>query len=80
MKNKFYLHEFQLYDGEAFITFDIVALKESTKEILVAVTNRGKITLVTYDLLKDQNGYYFEYGCEYTKVMIGDFKEVKEDD
>ena len=44
MKNKFYLHEFKLFDGEEYITFNIVALNESKKEILVAVTNRGRIT------------------------------------
>lgn len=80
MKNKFHLHEFQLYDGEEFITFNIVALNESTKEIQLVVTNRGKITFVTYDLFKDKNGYYFEYGVDYTKVEIKDFKEVKEDE
>ena len=79
MKNKFYLHEFQLFDGEAYITFNIVALKESKKEILLAITNRGRITQATYDLFKDENGYYFEYGCDYTKIKIKDFKEVKED-
>ena len=63
MKNKFYLHEFKLFDGEEYITFNIVALNESKKEILVAVTNRGRITQVTYDLFEDENGYYFEYGC-----------------
>ena len=76
MKNKFYLHEFKLYDGEAYITFNIVALKESTKEIQVAVTNRGKITIVTYYLFEDENGYYFEYGCDYIKININEFKEV----
>ena len=79
MKNKFYLHEFKLFDGEEYITFNIVALNESKKEILVAVTNRGRITQVTYDLFGDENGYYFEYGCDYTKVKIEDFKEVKDE-
>ena len=79
MKNKFYLHEFKLFDGEEYITFNIVALNESKKEILVAVTNRGRITQVTYDIFEDENGYYFEYGCEYTKVKIEDFKEVKDE-
>ena len=79
MKNKFYLHEFKLFDGEEYITFNIVALNESKKEILLAVTNRGRITQVTYDLFKDENGYYFEYGCEYTKVKIKDFKEIKDE-
>ena len=78
MKNKFYLHEFQIFDGEAWITFNIVEISELKNEISVAITNRGKITVVTYDLYQDENGYYFEYGCEYTKININDFKEIKE--
>lgn len=78
MKNKFYLHEFKIHDGETWITFNIVDLNELKNEISVAVTNRGKITVVTYDLYQDENGYYFEYGCEYTKININDFKEIKE--
>ena len=78
MKNKFYLHEFQIFDGEAWITFNIVDLNELKNEISVAVTNRGKITVVTYDLYQGENGCYFEYGCEYTKININDFKEIKE--
>ena len=80
MKNKFDLHEFKLFDGEEQITFNIVALNESKKEILLAVTNRGRITQVTYDLFEDENGYYFEYGCDYTKVNINEFKEVKDNE
>ena len=79
MKNTFYLHEFNLFDGEEYITFNIVALHESKKEILLAVTNRGRITEVTYDLFEDENGYYFEYGCDYTKVSINEFKEMKDE-
>lgn len=52
MKNKvfqipefreYYLSEFELYDGECFITFNIVGIDEYRKEITVAVTNRGGI-------------------------------------
>ena len=78
MKNKFYLHEFAIFDGEAWIAFNIVELNELKNEISVAVTNRGRITVTTYDLYKDENGYYFEYGCEFTKININDFKEIKE--
>ena len=46
MKNKFYLHEFKLFDGEEYITFNIVTLNKSKKEILLAVTNRGRISQV----------------------------------
>ena len=79
MKNNFYLHEFKLFDGEEYITFNIVALNESKKEILLAVTNRGRISQITYDLFEDENGYYFEYGCDYTKVKINEFKEIKDE-
>ena len=78
MKTKLYLHEFKIHDGEAWITFNIVDLNESKNEIAVAVTNRGRVSVVTYDLYQDENGYYFEYGCEYTKININDFKEIKE--
>ena len=76
MKNKFYLKEFQIFDGEAAITFNIVDINEMKEEILVAISNRGGISLVTYDLFKDENGYYFEYGCDYTKINLNDFQEA----
>ena len=76
MYNKFYLHEFQIFDGEAIITFNIVDLNEMNNEIKVAITNRGRISVVTYTLFKDDQGYYFEYGCEYQKIKLSDFKEV----
>ena len=66
MKNRFYMKEFQYHDGECFITFNIVDLNELKNEISV----------VTYPLLCDENGYYFEYGCEYTKLAVDNFKEV----
>ena len=77
MRNKFYLHEFQIFDGEATITFNIVDLDEMKNEISVAITNRGRISAVTYDLFQDENGLYFEYGCEYRKINVSDFREVK---
>ena len=52
-------------------------LNEMKNEISVAITNRGKISVVTYDLFQDENGLYFEYGCEYRKINVNDFKEVK---
>ena len=72
---KYYLSEFQLYDGEAFVTFNIVAIDTSKNEITVAISNRGRISVITYDLLTDSNGYlYFEYGVDYEKIRINDFE------
>lgn len=74
---KYYLSEFELYDGEAFITFNIVGIDTAKKEIQVAVTDRGKISVVTYDLLTDKDGkLYFEYGCMFEKIGIDDFEEI----
>ena len=58
----YYLSEFELYDGEAFITFNIVGIDLDHGEVQAAVSDRGKIGVVTYDLMTDKNGrLYFEY-------------------
>ena len=79
MKEKFYLHEFKWFDGEEFITFNIVNFKPEKMEIEVAITNRGRITVTAYDLYEDENGLYFEYGCDYTKINVNDFEEVTDE-
>ena len=72
---KYYLSEFQFHDGEVFITFNIVAIDTSKNEITVAISNRGRISVTTYDLLTDSNGFlYFEYGIDYEKINIDDFE------
>lgn len=53
---KYYLSEFELYDGEEFITFNIVGIDTVTKEIQLAVTDCGKISVITYVLLTDKDG------------------------
>ena len=78
MTNQMYLAEYQIFDGEAYFTFNIVYLNSKKREIQVAVTNRGKISVITYDLYDISNDFYFEYGCDYTKVYMKDFKEIKE--
>ena len=73
----YYLSEFELYDGEAFITFNIVDIDLDRNEVQVAVTDRGRISVVTYDLLKDKNGrLYFEYGVMFERVYLDEFEEA----
>ena len=75
---KYYLSEFQLYDGEVYVTFNIVAINTDKNEITVAISNRGRISVTTYDLLADNNGsFYFEYGVDYEKINVNDFEGVK---
>lgn len=74
---KYYLSEFELYDGEAFITFNIVGIDLDRNEVQVAVTDRGRISVVTYDLLTDKNDrLYFEYGVMFERVYLDEFEEA----
>ena len=75
---KYYLSEFQLYDGEVYVTFNIVAIDTNKNEITVAISNRGRIRVTTYDLLTDNDGsFYFEYGVDYEKINVNDFEGGK---
>ena len=74
---KYYLSEYELYDGECFITLNLVGVDLDRNEIQVAVSDRGRISVVTYDLMTDKNGrLYFEYGVMFERVYIDDFEEV----
>lgn len=73
--NKFYLKEFQFFDGEDTVIFNIVAVE--SEKITVAVTRSGKITVTDYDLHSDENGLYFEYGVAGQEhIHIDDFGEA----
>ena len=77
-RKRLYLSEFEFYDGDEFITFNIVDINTDRNQITVAVTNQGKISVITYDLLTDEDGkLYFEYGHFYEKVAVDDFEEVE---
>ncbi len=74
---RYYLSEFELYDGEEFITFNIVGIDAAINEIQIAVTDRGKLNLITFDLFKDDNGrLYFEYGVVLERIYLDNFAEV----
>ena len=74
---KYYLSEFELYDGEVFITFNIVYVDLDRNEVQIAVTDRGRISVITYDLFKDKNGnLYLEYGVMFTRIYLDDFEEA----
>ena len=75
--DKFYLKEFQFFDGEDTVIFNIVAVAEN--KITIAVTKCGKISVSEYDLFTDENGLYFEYGIAGQEhIHIDDFEEVSE--
>ena len=74
--DKFYLKEFQFFDGENTVVFNIVAVEEN--KITIAVTKCGKISVSDYDLFTDENGLYFEYGITGQEhIHIDDFEEAE---
>ena len=74
---RYYLQEYEYFDGEYFITFNIVNIRFNSQTIEIAVTNRGKISVIECDLFEDCNGdFYFEYGSMLEKIKINDFEEI----
>ena len=55
MKKQYQLSEFQFYDGEEFITFNLIDINTEKKEITVAVTDRGRISVHTSLLRTSKN-------------------------
>lgn len=77
--NKLYLNEFQFFNGEYDITFNIVDINTEKMTIKVAVSNLGKISVIAYDLKRDKdNNLYFEYGCQFDKISIDDFEHIED--
>jgi len=72
----YYHREYELFDGEAFITFDIVDVNFDNETITVAVSNRGKISVITFDLKENHLGYYFEYDLVFPNIYLEQFEEV----
>lgn len=72
--------EFELSDIDYDVTFNIVDIDFWFETVTVAITDNGKITQDTYELMKDQDGrYYFEYGRFYEKkVYIDDFRKYED--
>ncbi len=68
--------EYRFYDGECFVTFNMLEVNTDKNNITVAISKQGKITVIDYPLLEEENGLYFEYGVEFKKIFIEDFEEV----
>lgn len=75
----YYLKEFHHFNGEYYITFNIVNVDFDKKTIKVAITDTGKISVIEYDLLQDKyDNFYFLYGHNYEKINLEDFETVED--
>ena len=74
---QYYLSEFEFFDGDEFITFNIVSINVTRNTIAIAVSDRGKISVIDFELMADKDGnLHFEYGCTFKKIYLDDFTEV----
>ncbi|GHV00739.1 hypothetical protein FACS1894211_08790 [Clostridia bacterium] len=78
-KRRYYLSEFKLYDTDHFVTFNIVYIDTGKNEITVAVTNEGKISVCSFGLRQDEEGWYFEYGRTFERIAVDGFEKIEED-
>ena len=76
----YYLNEFVLFDGDHYVTFNIVDINTVKNEITVAVSDEGRISVCTLDLKSDSGRLFFEYGVTLKKVAVDDFEQVGEDE
>ena len=75
--NQMYLREFEFFNGEYDITFNILDINTEKMTITLSVTNLGKISVIEYELKRDkEDNLYFEYGCEHSKIDIDDFEKI----
>lgn len=75
----YYLKEFNYFDGENDITFNILDVNTEKMTITLAVTDQGKIYVIDELLLKDKNqNLYFEYGLNFEKIKLNDFETVED--
>lgn len=74
---QYYLSEFEFFDGDEFITFNIVGINVTRNTVAIAVSDRGKIRIIDFKLMSDKDdNLYFEYGCTYRKIYLNEFMEV----
>lgn len=71
------LLEYQHYDGETFITFNMIELNEEKNTVTCMVTNRGRLSMIEYDLCCNSEGLFFEYGPTLEKIYIEDFEQYE---
>ena len=67
--------EYDYFNGENFITSELLEVDDNKREATVATSDAARISFRTFDLLFDGNRRYFEYGCLYTKIYIDEFTE-----
>lgn len=75
---KYYLKEFELFDGEYDVKFNILEINFDNQTIKVAISKAGKISVIEFDLLGSDDNSYFEYGPMLDHIYVNDFETIEE--
>lgn len=77
-RDNLYMKEYSHFDGETFITLNIVDISLSKREVVIAVTDRGRISLLTYDInpYKErlEGRYFILFGIDETPIYLDEFE------
>jgi len=69
-------YEYELFNGEYFITFNVVEVSIEKKEVIIAITSQGKMSVCTFDLRSSDGRFFFEYGSMMERVFIDKFENA----
>lgn len=62
--------ELDYYNGDHFITFDVIEIDDDKQTVTVAISNSQD----TFQLLEDsKENRYFEYGVNFDRIYLDDF-------
>ena len=77
------MFEFDYFDGDHFITFDIIDVDEENETVTVAISNQGRITQDAFEFLHDEkydeqynDDHYFEFGLYADRIPLGQFEHL----
>ncbi len=77
---RYFMSEFQLYDTDHYITFNIIGIDFERRKITVNISNQGKMSVQTYELKGEKNALYFEYGIfDENKILVDEFETITEE-
>ena len=73
--NKYYMSEYDFFDGEYHCIFNILEIKENY--VICSLNKAGKLFVQEYDLYLDkENNLFFEYGPDFERIYIKNFENL----
>jgi len=71
---RYRLAEYDLYECDHFVTFNIVEVNTDKNILTVAITDEGRISVRDFDLMSDNGRLFFFYGVMQEQIALDDFE------